>query len=323
MQHNLPFDPAYGYSREQLLKVGFPAEPADFDEFWQRTRARVAAQALDLRITDGVSASALHRVRVLRYRTLDGVDVGGWLVEPIGRPVRMLAVIGHGYGSREAPDYGRRDAALFFPCMPGFSLSRIPGLEPEVGKHVLHGIAQRDTYIHRHCVASFWGAARVMTELFPGLVDRLVYLGDSFGGGLGALMLPWEPLYKRAYLGVPTFGNYPLRMQCRCTGSGEFVRLHVQKHPDVLEVLRYFDAASAARRIKIPVFTSPAVFDPAVPPPSQFAVCNALAGEHQQFIRKAGHFAYPEEAAEMAEIGRRLESFLWKEAPEWAAEQGV
>lgn len=319
MQHSFPFDPAYGYTPEQLLRVGAPPEPDDFDAFWQATRAQACAQPLDIHISDGVSASARHRVRIVRYRTLDGLDVGGWLVDPIGRTVRMAAVIGHGYGSREAPDYGRRDAAMFFPCMPGFALSQIPGLPPEVGRHVLHGLGHRDTYIHRHCVASLWGAARMVRELFPALSDRIVYMGDSFGGGLGSLMLPWEPLYRIAYLGVPTFGHYPLRLQLPCVGSGEFVRLHVQQHPEALEVLRYFDAASSARRIRIPVFTSPALFDPAVQPPSQFSVCNALAGPHEQFIRSAGHFAYPEEPAEMAELGRRLETFLWTDAPEWAA----
>jgi cephalosporin-C deacetylase len=80
-------------------------------------------------------------------------------------------------------------------------------------------------------------------------------------------------------------------------GSGAAVRRYYAEHPDVTSVLAYYDAAVAALHIDIPVMVSPARFDPAVPPPGQFAVANAIP-DHALFVRAAGHFDYPGLAAE-------------------------
>ena len=73
----------------------------------------------------------------------------------------------------------------------------------------------------------------------------------SFGGGVGALALPWDDRFGAAHLNLPSFGHYPLRLTMPCIGSGEAVRRYHAEHPDVLDVLRYFDAATAATRIEI------------------------------------------------------------------------
>jgi len=113
-------------------------------------------------------------------------------------------------------------------------------------------------------------------------------------------------------LQVPSFGNHPLRVTLPCVGSGEPVRSYYRRHPEVLEVLAYFDAATAARLIKIPVLGAPALFDPAVPPPGQFAVCNAFAGPKEIFVHTSGHYSSPDEMAENEELRKRLDRW-WRE----------
>ena len=52
---------------------------------------------------------------------------------------------------------------------------------------------------------------------------RLDYMGISFGGGIGALALPWDERFHRAHLNVPSFGHHPLRLtlpEPDTTGSG-------------------------------------------------------------------------------------------------------
>ena len=88
------------------------------------------------------------------------------------------------------------------------------------------------------------------------------------------------------------------------------MRLYYERHPEVMEVLAYFDAATAARHIRIPVFVSAALSDPSVPPPGQFAVYNGLAGRKELYVRKAAHCEYPEEAQEGREIAARLVEWL-------------
>lgn len=121
----------------------------------------------------------------------------------------------------------------------------------------------------------------------PEAAGRLTYLGTSFGGGIGALALPWDDRFHAAGLTVPTFGNHPLRVTLPCTGSGESVRTRLAEDPSVLDVLAYFDAATAARHIKIPVHVGAALFDPSVPPPGQFAVYNGLAGPRELLVLRA------------------------------------
>ena len=58
-------------------------------------------------------------------------------------------------------------------------------------------------------------------------------------------------------------------------------------------MLDYFDAATAARRLHLPVQVSAAVLDPAVDPRGQFAVYHALSGSRRLAVRANGHLAGP------------------------------
>lgn len=317
MKHNFSFDPTHGYTPHQMRAIVPPIGPADFDDFWQETWRATKAEPLALTTTELKSDSPAHRVFEVHYRTLAGVAAGAWLVLPKDRPARMAAVMGHGYGAGLLPVYPNRDAAHLFTCAPGFYLSAQPGLPDTVAEHVVHGLASRETYLIRHCVANLWSAAWVLQQLVPVANDLLVYMGGSFGGGLGALALPWEPLFRRGSLTVPTFGHQELRLTLPCEGSGNAVQKYVKTHPEAVSVLRYFDAATAARRIQIPVLCAPAHFDPAVPPAGQMAVANALRETGHIVEISAGHFEHPELPAEMAALDRLTEKFFWAEAPLW------
>ena len=301
----------------ELLRIQPPPEPADFADFWQATYREVTAQPLELTQSELESPSPEHRLLEIYFRTLAGVRIGAWLVYPRSRPVHLGAVLGHGYGARTAPEFPQRSAACLFLNAPGFSLSAAPAIPETVDRHVLHGIEHRTTYILRHCVASLWSGAHALAQLVPAVAGQIVYYGGSFGGGLGALALPWEPLYQRAFLEVPTFGHHPLRLSIPGTGSGESVRSYAAAHPEVREVLAYFDAATAASRVKIPVFVAPALVDTVVPAPGQFAVANALSEPKELFVLTAGHAEYPTAAAERRQLDERLERFLWAPASLW------
>ncbi|MGA5000715.1 acetylxylan esterase [Streptomyces arboris] len=321
--HDFPFDPAHGYAAlDQLLQVPAPPAPADFEAFWRDRYAR--ARAVDTRPVLGPVEEERDGVRIhgITYTSVGGVRLGGWLALPAEGPVRYGFVVGHGYGGRQDPG---RDlppplpgAAAILPCVRGMGeRGRADGLPDLADEHVLYGIGSRESYVIGDCVADLWCAASALTEAVPELAGaglpggpRLGYLGESFGGGLGALALPWESRFGAAQLTVPTFGNHPLRLTLPCTGSGEAVRAHHREHPEVTGVLRYFDAATAAGRLELPTLVAAALFDPAVPPPGQFAVYNALAGERELQVLSAGHFPYRGMVAEAAELDARREAFF-------------
>ncbi len=208
--HDLPFDPTYGYTLETLLKVGVPKGPSDFEQFWRDTYAQTLAIPTEVEKRQIKPLEAHNDLYEIEYTSLAG-RVGGWLSIPKNGNVTGSMVIGHGYGGRDQQGTFPHDEtlAILCPCARGFHRSKQPDIPDTGGRHVLHGIESKETYIHRFNVAELWSAATVLLELFPHTKDRLFYNGCSFGGGLGAMMLPWDSRITRGFLEVPSFGNHP------------------------------------------------------------------------------------------------------------------
>jgi cephalosporin-C deacetylase len=311
MKHDFPFDPRYGYTREMLLKVGAPEAPLDFAAFWQRTYAEHAAVKLNFQAKQ-TQESGRFQIYEVEFDSLGGFRTGGWMVIPKDGHIECGFVVSHGYGGRSAPDLSlpAEHAAAIFPCARGFNRSAradIPGI---ADGHVIHGVDSRETYVHRGCVAEIWSAASALLEVAPQIGERLYFMGSSFGGGIGALALPWEKRFKKAFLEVPSFGNHPLRLTMQCVGSGESVRRYHTLHPEVVDVLKYFDSATAAALIRTPTLVAPALFDPAVPPPGQFAAYNAIPAEKELFVHAAGHFEHAGALGEARELILRLRQWF-------------
>ncbi|MCX4532882.1 acetylxylan esterase [Streptomyces sp. NBC_00841] len=320
--HDFPFDPSYGRSLDELLRVPPPAAPGDFAAFWRARHDEARKVATEPRIGPLEGERDGLRIHGVTYTSVGGARIGGWLALPAEGSAEHGFVIGHGYGGRQEPGPDLplplpRSAAIL-PCVRGMGSRGLqPGIPDVADAHVLHGIESRDTYVIGDCVADLWCAASALHELVPELAPeggegapRLGYLGESFGGGLGALALPWDDRFGAAQLTVPTFGNHPLRITLPCVGSGESVRAYRREHPEVADVLRYFDAATAAARVELPTLVAAALFDPAVPPPGQFAVHNALTGPRELQVLSAGHFEHEGLAAEAAELRENRRRFF-------------
>ncbi|MFB7249555.1 acetylxylan esterase [Microbacterium sp. NPDC056234] len=268
--------------------------PDDFDAFWHDTFAEFGTGAVAWKVDAALEPTPTHRVDRVQFTSSTGEQVIAWLALPHG-PVARGRVIGHGYGGRTEPalDALPADTAAIFPVAPGQEANP-PGRFPALSaRHVLAGIQHRETYAHRYSAADLWRAATVLLDAAPDAEAALDYQGGSFGGGMGALALPWDDRFRRASLDVPSFGYFPIRLSRRCTGSGEAVRSHLRRHPEVRPVLDYFDTAIAASRIRIPVHVGAAVIDPSVDPRGQFAVYHALAGPKRLTVRGSGHLDGP------------------------------
>lgn len=126
------------------------------------------------------------------------------------------------------------------------------------------------------------------------------------------LAAPWDKRIKKTHSNVPTFGQQPLRAKLATVGSGhgvqEFDRLNQGASTRTLSL---FDAATTARHMKTPTHLACARFDPAVAPPGQFAIYNALPKALRKlFVLTAGHHDYKEQTAEGAKLLRELHAFF-------------
>lgn len=315
ISHSYDFDPTYGMALTQLLAVEPPVPVSDFADFW--TRRYAAAVTIDPRpqIQSGVKALNGHLVHELRYTSTGGVTIGGWMLIPKYGKVSRGLVVGHGYGGRESPEMPLSlDGTVFlFPCFRGLGLSPIPNVSSNPYYHVLHDIQNKHRYLLGGCVEDLWLAVSALLALFPATAGRIAYSGISFGGGIGALAAPWDARIQRLHLEVPTFGHQALRLTLPCRGSGESVRIFQRQHLEVnvMDTLAYYDAASAIQFSQIPVMVAAALFDPVVPPPGQFALYNAIPEKLRQlFVLEAGHFNYPNQAQQQAQMNQLLAEFL-------------
>jgi cephalosporin-C deacetylase len=176
---------------------------------------------------------------------------------------------------------------------------------------VLHDIDKPEHYILGGCVEDLWLAVSVLITLYPELDGQIGYSGISFGGGIGALGIAFDPRIDRGHLIVPTFGNIPLWLSLPTTGSGHSVQRYQQTHPEVLKTLSLFDAAVAATRIEQPMLVAVARFDPVVAPPCQFSIANALTSKNREtVILDAGHFDYPGSEEQHARLSEKVERFF-------------
>lgn len=172
--HDFPFDPAYGRTLDDLLRIPAPAAPDDFDAFWRARyeKAREVATEPELgaleEVRDGV------RIHGVTFTSVGGIRLGGWVALPAEGAAEYGFVIGHGYGGRQEPGpdvpLPLPGAAAILPCVRGMGARGLhPGIPDVADAHVLHGIQSRGTYVIGDCVADLWCAASALHELVPEL----------------------------------------------------------------------------------------------------------------------------------------------------------
>lgn len=312
-QHPFSFDPTYGMGMDQLLAMRAPDGPADFDDAWRARYGAALGVDPQPRLADSAARHPDWLVYDVSYASAGGFPIRGWLMLPRDGVVRRGLVVGHGYGGRDGPDFDVpvSDTAVLFPCLRGLSRSARAPISTEPQWHVLHDIDKPDRYILGGCVQDVWVAVSVLTRLYPWLDGRIGYSGISFGGGIGALAIGYDRRIDRGHLVVPTFGNVPVWLRLPTTGSGSSVQAYAKGHPEVAVTMARYDAAVAAARIRVPMLVAAALFDPAVAPPCQFSIANALAGnDHETFVLDAGHFDYPGMTGQHAALAGKVRQFF-------------
>jgi len=301
IKHDFDFDPTCGYSEQELLALSPPDnEPDDFKAFWEDVYQQTLKVSSHIDIREIWSPEPDVKCYELHYKSLDGLKVGAWLTRP--KNSKGGIVIGHGYGNPSTPVI-IKDFTVIMPCSRGFSLSKNIDIPWIVPNHVVHGIESKETYVIKGATADIWRATSVLLEIFPDTQSNLNYSGGSYGGGLGALAMAWEKRVRACWLNVPTFGHTPEFFNFKCAGSAYAIHDYHEKHPEVTEVLAYFNAVAAAKYINIPTLVTPALFDPVVLPPGQFAVNNAIPKKYKTtVVLLCGHFQTPENDKILEEV---------------------
>lgn len=294
--HGCPMDmntPHPVYSLDELLKIQAPPPPEDFADFWQETYRLATAKTPEYRIEKELwSPDPNSKILQIRFTSYDGFDIGLWIARPAESTGGL--VIGHGYGNPATPPTTKSPGlTVAMPCLRGLGISQCAEIPWDCGRHAGYGIQSRETYVVRGAVTDIWQATSVLADLFPDTAGNLNYSGGSLGGGLGAILLPWDGRFKAGEINVPTLAG-PMQFAF-ATSEGNPAhtrRMAALSDPACRKALAYFDGASAARRIGIPVLVTPALSDHSNPPPAQFAIANAIPADCRILrVREVGHRA--------------------------------
>lgn len=287
------------------------ARPDGFFPFWRDTLAALAGVPANPRPGLGVTSPEGARIVPVRFASLGGCDVQGFLIvrgadggrgrsdPPAGRP---LVVTTHGYNGRSNPVLEARHTAacgadLFCFDVRGFGLSRAACPVDPRG-YVLTGLADPRASILRGAVCDYVRAAEVARLLGAGR-GGVAFHGRSFGGALAMLA---QGLTGRAdYLAaaLPTFGWAEGRRRLVTRGSGREVNDHLARHPRLAAAaaatLRYFDTVNVADRITCPTLIGVARRDDVVPAATVYAIANHMDPPPEIVELPVGHSTADEE----------------------------
>lgn len=277
------------------------AEPADFDEFWERTLRDARAAGSEPIVTQVASPFTHVRVFDVRFSGFDGHPVGAWLLLPPGEglapgivqfqgygggrglPHESLAWVNAGYATLVVDTRGQgahRDSGSGTPDPVGS--------DPAVPGFMTRGIRDPETYYYRRV---FTDAVRAVDFLLtrPEIdADRVVVAGVSQGGGIALAAAGLHESVAACLSDVPFLCHF-----ARAVGLTEsdpyaevvrYLRAHREDGEVVARTLSYVDGVSFAARCRGAGLFSVALHDVVCPPSTVFAAFNAYAAELKEVV---------------------------------------
>ena len=276
--------------------------PPDFEEFWVRTREELGRVPLDVSREPLPAEHAPLLVERLKFGSLGGVRISGYLIRWDDGETRPLVVHGHGYGDHELDprwDWARAGVHVLGVQVRGYGRSRdaLPVSSPD--GYVLTGIRAPEEYVLRGAVCDYARAVEAGAQVMGPRVSRLVLTGTSLAGGLAIMAEGMMRVADLLAVAVPTFGWAEGRRFLTKEGSGAEIKRYLETHPereeDLMAVLSYFDTMNFAPDVRCPTLVGVGLVDDVVPAPTVYAIANRLGGPHEVVELPVSHSDLPEE----------------------------
>ena len=264
-------------------KISSPQDKQpDFDEFWDRTLAELAATAPDYRFTllkdhsDNVRKA--YRVDM---KSLGGENISGLLYVPVaeGKYPAMISYMGYGSDVWYSDPSSNPQMIEFLLCIRNQALNRKPG---EKDDWCARGIEDKDTYYYRGAFADAVRAVDLVCSLDKTDLTRVFANGESQGGALTLVAASLDPRIKAIAPSAPFLNDYkdyfvlagwpgdPIEAAAESKGVSQ---------EEMYRTLSYFDVKNFTDRIECPVLMAIGLQDPVCPPHTNFAGYNHIKGE--------------------------------------------
>ena len=272
-----------------------PNRPADFDQYWAVAKAQLAGTTPDYKVTlDTGRSTSRVEVYLVEMKSLGGVRVHGWYIQPRGKTHLPAMLNVQGYGTVMMPsDLENQDFAQFFLNIRGHGNST-DDVHPGFPGYLQSGIESKETYIYRGAYMDCLRAVDFLCSRPEIDTARIGVMGSSQGGALSVATAALDPRIKICLPDVPFLADFRLYFQVARWPADEFtdyVALAGHSWEQVFSVLDYVDIMNLAPMVNCPVLMGVGLFDEVCPPPINFAMYNSLKTKVKKYYLYAtsGH----------------------------------
>lgn len=280
---------------EELRRYrGTSPKPADFDAFWDRGLAEIAALGTDFDLQDADFGTPFAQCEHLVFRGVGNARIHARLVRPRKKQTRGPALLWfHGLGSRAMewvhmlPYVAMGFTVAAMDCRGQSGRSEDGGAVrgTTLHGHILRGLEDGpERMLYRHIFLDAAQLARIVATLPSVDPDRVATTGWSQGGALALVCAALEPRIFRAAPVYPYLCDYRrvYELDLDVDAYGElrdwfrYIDPLHRREAEIFERLGYIDVQHFCPRIRGEVFMATGLMDETCPPSTQFAAFNRI-----------------------------------------------
>jgi cephalosporin-C deacetylase-like acetyl esterase len=259
------------------------AKPADFDQFWQKTKDELARVKPNFKIVPMPKLNTEYRdVFQIEMQSLDNYPIKGWLTLPKNRGNRKLSVLLGlpGYQVDLSPITGRDDdLAIITLNTRGQGTSRGP-INTRRDEFIFYHIDNKEKYVMRGVIMD---CIRCVDFIYtqPNMRhDNILASGGSMGGYLALALAGLDHRVNLCSAQNPILcdiRNLVSSVDWPMNSIKKFVGTQPGLTMDkVLANLDYFDGKNFAQGITCPTLMGIGLLDPFAPPNNEYATYNDI-----------------------------------------------
>ena len=283
--------------RAKEIKSSY-ARPADFDKFWQDTKAELAKVKPNFKVTPVPQKNTNNRyVYEIQMQSLDNYTIRGWLTIPkVKDKNRKFSVLLGlpGYQVDLDPIVGDdEDLAIITLNTRGQGTSRGP-INTRRDEFIFYHLADRDKYVMRGVIMD---CIRCVDFIYsqPNLRhDNILASGGSMGGYLALAVAGLDDRINLCSAQNPILcdvHNLVGEVDWPMSSIKKFVATQPGLTLDkVFSNLDYYDGKNFAQNIKCPTLVGIGLLDPFAPPNNEYATYNNITAKKRIMVFKdLGH----------------------------------
>ncbi len=254
----------------------------DFDEFWERTLAELAAVAPEYsRTLLNEHSNSIRRTYRVDMKSLGGEDICVVLTEPVkdGKYPVMINYMGYGSGPWYSDPSSNPEMIEILVCIRNQALNRKPG---EKDDWCTRGLENKDTYYYRGAFADAVRAIDFVCSLEKADLDRILVQGESQGGALTLVAASLDKRIRAIAPSAPFLNDYKDYFAIVHWPGDPIIAAAKEKgisDEDMYRTLSYFDVKNFTDKIECPVLMAIGLQDPVCPPHTNFAGFNHIKSE--------------------------------------------